>query len=181
MPVVAYFYNSIFSFNNALDVQYDSILEAIVFSSVLFVLTLLYYIDKIKKRTVNDFKLLILLLIVLLNTMYFAIKTMQTFNGFLVYAFIQFMIALYFLAKGRNEDKKITVKDFYIFTLWPFLFVLIITAANLISVEFFNIFKRISQVVSAMILDKNFIRKDFMIIFMIIVVTFIFYFYKVGL
>lgn len=97
MPILAFFYNSIFIFNKNLDIQYDSFFEATVFSFILFALTLFYYVDKIKNKKIKNLPLLLLLLFTLLNTMYFSVKIVQTYNGFLVYSFIQFLIAINFL------------------------------------------------------------------------------------
>lgn len=183
MPIMAFFYNQLFSFDNSLDIQYKSFIEAFIFSFTLFILTSIYYISKIKNKEVKNLKLLLILVFVLLNTMYFAVKTVQTYNGFLIYSFIQIVITInfYFLSqKGANrESKSITLKDFAFYFLWPAYFVLFFIAAGLMSVEFITISKRISQIISAMILDKKVIRKDLYLIGLIFLVTIIFYIYKV--
>ena len=111
--------------------------------------------------------------------MYFSIKTIQTYNGLLVYSFIQAAIALYFLSQSKNEPKKIYFNKLYILSIWPFVYILVIIAANLIAVEFISIFKRVSQIIAAMILDKKFMVKDSLIIALIIGVSIVFYIYKV--
>ena len=178
MPILAFFYNPLFSFDNTLDIKYDSVIEVIVFSSVLFILSMVYYLDKIKNKEIKNLKLLIFLLFTLLNTMYFSVKTIQTFNGFLVYGFIHIIIALYFLILSKKETKDITAKRIGLYLIWPFLYVLYFFAAGLVAVEFITIFKRISQIISAMILDKKIVKKDAVLIFLIIIATAIFYFYK---
>lgn len=182
MPLLAFFYNEIFTFNKSLDIKYESFFEAFIFSFVLFILTSIYYISKIKNKEVNNLKLLLLLVFILLNTMYFAVKIVQTYNGFLIYSFIQIVITINFFIlsqKGANkESKSITLKDFAFYFLWPAYFVLFFIAAGLMSVEFITISKRISQIISAMILDKKVLRKDFILIGLIFIVTIIFYFYK---
>lgn len=182
MPLLAFFYNQIFSFNKSLDIKYDSFFEAFIFSLVLFILTSIYYISKIKNKEVKNLKLLLILVFVLLNTMYFAVKLVQTYNGFLIYSFIQILIAInfYFISQRgvKKESKKITLTDFGFFFLWPTYFVLFFIAAGLMSVEFITISKRISQIISAMILDKKIIRKDFILIGLIFIVSIIFYIYK---
>ncbi|QKF83522.1 hypothetical protein [Halarcobacter ebronensis] len=179
MPLLAFFYNPIFNFNSSLDVKYDSFLEALIFSITLFVLTLIYYVGKIKNKEIKNLKLLILLLFILLNTMYFSVKTVQTYNGFLVYTFIQILIGFNFLVLSKKEEKSIELKRFFLYFLWPFIYLLFFLAASLIAVEFIAIFKRVSQLISAMILDKKVIKKDAILIVSIIFVTVIFYFYKV--
>lgn len=182
MPIMAYFYNQIFSFDSSLDIKYESFIEAFIFSFTLFILTSIYYISKIKNKEVKNLKLLILLLFVLLNTMYFAVKTVQTYNGFLIYSFIQVVITINFFIlsqKGKNKEQKtITLKDIVFYFLWPIYFSLFFLAAALMSVEFVTISKRISQIISAMILDKKVIKKDFILIGFIFIITICFYFYK---
>ena len=160
MPIITFIYNSIFIFNDSLDIKYTSIFEAFVFSSILFILTTIYYIDKIKNKEVKNIKLLLALLFILLNSMYFSVKTIQTYNGFLAYSIIQMLIAFYFLILSKNESKKISVKNIGVYCLWPFIYVLYLIASALIAVEFIAIFKRVSQVLSAMVLDKIVVKKD---------------------
>lgn len=179
MPIMAFFYNEIFNFDKSLNIKYNSFFEAFIFSFILFVLTTIYYISKIKNKEIKNLKLLVLLIFILLNTMYFAVKNVQTYNGFLIYSFIQVIIAINFFYFARNESKKITLKDFSFFFLWPAYFVLFFLAAGLMSVEFVTISKRISQIISAMILDKRIVRKDFILIVLIFIVTLVFYFYKI--
>lgn len=180
MPVLTFLYNSIFIFNTNLDIKYTSIIEAFVFSMVLFVLTTIYYINKIKNKEVKNLKLLLALLFILLNSMYFSVKTIQTYNGFLAYSIIQILIALYFLALSKNESKNITLKSIGVYCLWPFIYVLYLLASSLIAVEFIAIFKRVSQVLSAMILDKKVIFKDAILISLIIFTSILFYIYKIN-
>ncbi len=181
MPILAFFYNSIFIFNKNLDIQYDSFFEATVFSFILFALTLFYYVDKIKNRKIKNLPLLLLLLFTLLNTMYFSVKIVQTYNGFLVYSFIQFLIAINFFILSRKESKTITIKKILLYTVWPFIYFLYFIAASLIAVEFITIFKRVSQIIAAMIIDKKVIIKDAILIAMIIFISILFYLYKVKI
>jgi|GEM_PF-7115160 len=178
MPILAFLYNFIFEFNTTLDIKYDTFFEALIFSFTLFVLTLIYYIDKIKNKEVNNLKLLILLLVVLLNTLYFSVKMVQTYNGYLVYSFIHLSIAFYFLNSSRKELKTISYKRLGFYSLFPFIYVFYFSAAALVSVEFITIFKRVSQIISAMILDRRIVRKDAILIFLILLTTLIFYLYK---
>ncbi|XOB62191.1 hypothetical protein ACMC56_16610 [Campylobacterota bacterium DY0563] len=179
MPILAFFYNSVFTFNSSLNIRYNSIFEAMAFSFVLFSLTLVYYVDKIKNKQIKNLPLLLSLLFILLNTMYFSVKIVQTYNGFLVYSFIQIIISINFLLLSKKESKKIDIKRVFLFTIWPFIYFLYFFAASLVAVEFITIFKRVSQIVSAMILDKKVALKDAILIAMIIFITILFYFYKV--
>ncbi len=179
MPILAFFYNFIFEFNTTLNIKYDTFLEAFIFSFTLFILSLIYYINKIKNKEVNNLKLLIILLIVLLNTMYFSVKMVQTYNGYLIYSFIHLSIAFYFLNFSKKELKTISYKRVGFYSLFPFIYVFYFSAAALVSVEFITIFKRVSQIISAMILDKKVIRKDAILIFLILLTSLIFYIYKV--
>lgn len=183
MPIMAFFYNQFFVFDTSLDIHYESFFEALIFSSVLFLLTTIYYISKIKNKEVKNLKLLLLLVFVLLNTMYFAVKNVQTYNGFLVYSFIQIVIAINFFIISQNgkikESKKITLMNFFFYFLWPIYFILFFIAAGMMSVEFVTISKRISQIVSAMLLDKKVIRKDAYLIALIFLVSIVFYLYKI--
>lgn len=179
MPILAFFYNSIFSFNTTLNIKYDSFFEAFVFSFVLFALTLVYYVDKIRNKEVKNLPLLITLLFTLLNCMYFSVKTVQSYNGFLVYCFIQFIIALNFFILSRKESKSIDLKRVTLFLVWPFISVLYFIAASLVAVEFITIFKRVSQIISAMIIDKKVVIKDAILIVIIILISLFFYLFKV--
>jgi hypothetical protein len=100
-----------------------SFYEALIFSLILFFLTSIYYANKIKNKEVKNIKLLILLLVVLLNTMYFSVKIVQTFNGILVYSFIEIVIATYFLLLCKNESKQISLKRVGLYLAWPFIFI----------------------------------------------------------
>ncbi len=180
MPILAFIYNPIFNFNETLDIKYSSFYEAFIFSLILFFLSSIYYASKIKNKEVKNLKLLILLLIVLLNTMYFSVKVVQTFNGILVYSFIQIVIAIYFLVLCKNESKQISLKRVGLYLAWPVLFIFYVLAASIIAVEFITIFKRVSQIISAMILDKKVYRKDFILIALIILVSICFYLYKLN-
>lgn len=181
MPILAFIYNPIFNFNSNLDIKYNSFYEALIFSLILFFLTSIYYANKIKNKEVKNLKLLILLLVVLLNTLYFSVKVVQTFNGILVYAFIEIVIAIYFIMLCKNETKHISLKRVGLYFAWPILFVFYVLAASTIAVEFIAIFKRVSQLISAMILDKKVYRKDFILIILIILVSICFYIYKFHL
>lgn len=59
------------------------------------------------------------------------------------------------------------------------LFYSLFIAAGMMSVEFVTISKRISQIVSAMLLDKKVIRKDAYLIALIFLVSIVFYLYKI--
>lgn len=183
MPLLAFFYNKIFIYDRSLDIKYNSFSEAFIFSFVLFILTTIYYVSKIKNKEVKNLKLLLLLVFVLLNTLYFSVKTVQTYNGFLIYSFIQIVIAINFFIisqkKEIKESKKVTLKDFGFSLLWPLYFILFFIAAGMMSVEFVTISKRISQIFSAMLLDKKVIKKDAYLIASIFLVTTIFYIYKI--
>ena len=181
MPILAFFYNQIFSFDTKLNIEYESFFEVFIFSFVLFVLTTTYYVSKIKDKEIKNLKLLLLLVFVLLNTMYFAVKNVQTYNGFLIYSFIQIIISINFfiLSKKEKESYEFKIKNFLFYFLWPIYFVLFFLAAALMSVEFVTISKRVSQIVSAMLLDRKVLKKDLYLIGLIILITIIFYFYKV--
>lgn len=179
MPILAFFYNSIFYFNSTLDIKYDSFWEAFIFSFLLFVLTTIYYIRKIKNKEVKNLKLLLLLLIVLLNTLYFSVKIIQTYNGILIYSIIQICLASYFILLSKNESKTVTLKNVALYFLWPLIFIFFLLAAKLIAVEFITIFKRVSQLISAMVLDKKVNKKDLILIALIIFVSLSFYLYKI--
>lgn len=179
MPILAFFYNLIFEFDTKLNIKYDSFFEAFLFSFVLFILTLAYYISKIKNKEIKNLKLLIFLLVALLNTMYFSVKMVQTYNGFLLYCFIQIFISIYFLYLSKNEVKTIALKNIALYFILPFIYTFYFFASSLISVEFITIFKRVTQIISAMILDKKTIGKDSLLIFLILLITFLFYLYKV--
>jgi len=179
MPILAFTYNSIFIFNNSLDIKYDSFYEAFIFSLTLFILSLIYYLDKIRNKEIKNFKLLVLLLIVLLHSMYFSVKIIQTYNGFLIYSFIQFIVAIYFFILSNKEPKEISLKKVGLYLAWPFVFIFYVLAANIMAVEFITIFKRVSQILSAMILDRKILKKDTILIFSIVLISLIFYNYKV--
>jgi hypothetical protein len=179
MPILAFLYNHIFIFNKDLDLKYESFFEAFIFSFVLFVLSMIYYIDKIKSKQIKNIKLLLLLLIILLNTMYFSVKIIQTYNGFLVYCFIQMVISINFFILSKNESKKISIQRFALYLVWPFIYLFYFFAASLVAVEFIVIFKRVSQIIAAMLIDKKIVFKDAILIFLIILVSTLFYLYKV--
>jgi len=191
MPIVAFFYDGIFSFEGSLRINYEGFYEAFVFSITLMVLTFFYYRDKISSQEINGIPILLLLLIFMLHSMYFAIKMIQSYNGFLLFSFIHLWIGfLFFLFALRVKENfslslEQTRKIWYIPLLWPFIFTFVILGASMLAVEFVTNIKRIGQILTAYYLDKRenltvFSLKDKIVIFLLIVVTIVFYLYKVS-
>lgn len=187
MPLVTYYYNDFFDFNSKNNIDYKNIFEAMGFSGLLFLLWLGYFYDKFKIKSEINYKLLFILLLVLINVMYFSIKMIQTYNGFVVYFFIDLFISILFLISAFYSGENINTLnlkkpvDFYKYGLFGIAVIFAVLSALFLAVEFVTIFKRVGQIIAGVVIDKKKIaNKDLMIISLIAVSAAIFYIYKQG-
>ncbi len=176
--LIGYLYPLLFDISIPISSPYKTITEVIFFSSLFFILTIVYFYDKLKNKDINHPLDLFLHAIFLVNTLYFAILMFQTYQPFLVYTPIFISLALQqlfwihkryklkefktrFLMKNiTKKDRKFEIKNtlFYLF-LHLLSFILTIVAGRLISVEFFALFKRTGAIFSSYIIDTFFLEK----------------------
>ena len=85
---IGYFYRILMNLNTTISSPYNNIQEVVGFSLFFFVLTMLYFSDKIKNKDIKHPIDLLLYSILLVNTLFFAILMFQTYQSFLLYIFI---------------------------------------------------------------------------------------------
>lgn len=102
VPFTSIFIISLFSFKNTIEITYNNQSDVYLLSLSLFVLSLIFYLDKLKKKSVNNVPLLILIFFVGSFSGVFSGKMMQEYNPFIymtvatifnigIFAFISFL------------------------------------------------------------------------------------------
>lgn len=201
--LIGYFYHEVIGLNMVLSSPYNNIYEVIGFSFLFFILTILFFYEKLKNNHINHPLDLLFYAVLLVNVLYFSILTIQNYQSFLVYIFVflslsfqQFIwsvrkfglpsIKKELLLTGLNKSEKIIeIKNTLIyFILYLVTFLLSVTSANLMPVEFFAIFKRTGSIISSYIIDGFILNKDTKIpakdilILMIIIITVLYLYFR---
>lgn len=160
MPIYSYFLNQIIPLNNDVTIL-TNLNDSIIATIILFVGSALYFKGKFKSNQIHNLRVLLLLSFVILNTFYFGLKTIQTYNSTLLYTFVMLFIALKFLflsfyTKEKQRILKPNLKRLkYAFFAKTFFHILYIKAIAFIPVEIAPIVRRIAQLSSGLILDKK--------------------------
>lgn len=190
IPILAYFYDQYFHFENSIQTPYSSFSEAVGISVLLFFITIAYFYDKIAHKFGGKLWML-LLWFSLINTIYFSTKLVQRYDGFLVYGFITFIMSLqFFILAMANKDKVNLIETFRIKNLisslsWFFVVAFDVLAMQYLAVEFVAIFRRTSQILSGMTIDFFFAKqkrapthKDKVVVIVLIIFAFSLYYIK---
>jgi hypothetical protein len=108
MPLLVFFYSTYFGLETKISSPYDSFLETLFFSCMFFILSFLYFFQKIKDNNKLKNKIdLIIYAILLVNCLYFSLLNIQLANyQYLLYSFVFFFLAIqqfFFLFKYKKE------------------------------------------------------------------------------
>lgn len=182
MPIYAFIMNQVIDLNHDVT-SIESFKEASIISLFLFIATVIYFYNKFKFKEIKDLKILVVLAFTMLNCLYFSTKLIQSYNGVLVYVFICLIIALNFLIlayKAKEEFKVIEKKKqtWFLLSVKPFMQLIYIKSMFFIPVELTPIVRRLSQLISGIIIDRTFLNKSESLGILIIVLVFVYSFIK---
>ncbi len=159
VPILAFYASGFFGFDGAIKLHYKSEQEMLLFLLCFFVLMILYFYDKLKGH-VNNIWLLFLMPISLSSSLFWTTKMMQIYEGVVYYAAIGFSLLMFFtlqalknneLSRFKKEHKKDAL---IILGVSSVILPLNILVVKFLAVEFLAIFKRVSQVITALYLDS---------------------------
>lgn len=174
---VGYLYPFLFGLDMKIASPYHSLGEVLFFTFTFFTLTVAYFFDKIKNNDISHPLDLLKYAFFLVNVLYFAILMFQTYQAYLVYIFIfsSLIFQQIFHLNRKNElrssfsnfkklskNNKISeVKSTITYSfLYILTFILSVISGNLISVEFFAIFKRTGQIAASYFIDSKILNKS---------------------
>lgn len=189
VPIFSFLFTDIFAFKSSVSVKYHSVWEFIIFVVVSLILVIIFFIDKFKRK-INNIGLLFSLPIVLSTSMFFTSKMMQVYPGVLYYGLIGFaLLTFFFIAAIRSNElnnyNKSHIKDTLIVSGVSIVILpLNLIVIKLLAVEFLILFKRVGQIINAVILDKiykndnHLCLKDKIVIFLICLLGFSLYYLR---
>jgi hypothetical protein len=161
IPLLAYFANDFFGFDNTLRVTYASSVEFFVFIGIMLICVVLFFVDKLKAK-INHVGYLIALPCVLSMCMFLTSKLMQTYDPFLTYAFVTSAMlcsASVMIVKYKESvhwhiiDKKRLMKMLSLVAIAiPLSGILV----QLLAVEFITLVKRMAQIIVSYLMDKHY-------------------------
>jgi uncharacterized membrane protein YdcZ (DUF606 family) len=176
VPIYSFFLNDLLGFQSTITVGYKSPLEFYVFTGLIFILVVLFFMDKLKNK-INNIFILFLLPVVFSNNMFITSKIMQTYNPFFSYSIIVFCLSIMFLIFSiKNKELKKIKKEHtkiicFLSLSWMIAIPCNTLAVKFLAVEFVTLLKRVSQLISGLILDRmynqhntNFSLKDYIVI-----------------
>jgi hypothetical protein len=189
VPVISYYGSDFLGFSETIKVNYKSQTEFFAFTSILTVLVLVYFADKLKGH-INNWLYLLSTPVVFSASMFLTAKMMQANNAYIV-AFIVCAIkftalTVTFISKKEhaaiNKEHikpllKLCCSGIIIFPLSTLI-------VQLIAVEFITLLKRIAQIITGAITDKIYgnagtiNKKDFIVIIMMLTIGFIMYYFR---
>tara|TARA_Y100000034_G_scaffold37315_2_gene45890 strand:- start:10326 stop:11237 length:912 start_codon:yes stop_codon:yes gene_type:complete len=180
VPVYSYFLSDLLGFQKTIMIGYQSPIEFYVFTGLILLSVIIFFFDKLKGK-INNIFILFLLPVIFSNNMFVTSKIMQTYDPFFSYSIIVFFIALLFfiMAIKSKEFSKVNRSHLklisYLSISWMIAIPANTIAVKLLAVEFVTLLKRVSQLISGLILDKmynknnnKFSIKDYFIIFFIL-------------
>lgn len=159
VPIYGFFLNDLLGFQSTITIGYKSTTEFLIFTGLILFCVILFFIDKLKGE-INNLFILFLLPIIFSNNMFVTSKLMQSYDPFFAYSFVVLFMGLLFLflAIKSKEFKNLNKSHIKIIS---FLFVTWIVAipantltVKFLAVEFVTLLKRVSQLISGLILDK---------------------------
>jgi len=160
MPFISYFYKEFFGFSNNLAFIFDDLASLFLFSFSLFILNILFFIEKLKEQSnnnINKKELVILLFFAFLmvNTLYFATNMIQKYEPYSLYSAILIPQILIFSVIGLKKKEKLTInrKELIVIPSHIVAILLSIFGAKLLAVEFFTIFKRLGTIYASYFFD----------------------------
>ena len=186
VPIVSYILMKMFHFENTIEVQYDNIFEVLLISGVLFTLSVLFFYDKMKSKSI--IRLDILIAFICVSTLNFVLinKLMQMYDTEAVYfcSMIFNSIIWIAMAKQKNEISKVEKRHIPFFIIFGFVYILYsylnIIIVKFLPSEYIAIFKTLSAVLSTAFFDfirskkMTLTKKDILILFCIFITLFMF-------
>ncbi len=177
VPILSFYGSSFFGFDRSIKLNYKSEMEMLLFLLAFLLLMIFYFFDKIKGH-VNNIIILFLLPISLSFSLFWTTKMMQIYQGIVYYGAIGFSLLMFFLfqmVKSKewlNYKKENNKEVFIIGAVSSVILPLNILAVKFLAVEFLAIFKRISQIMIALFLERDKKTqniKDFFVISLLII------------
>jgi hypothetical protein len=159
VPIVSYLMLLFVDFDNTIDVKYESFTEMIFISCILFVLSLFFFIDKIKSKVIVRLDVLILFIVV--STVNFVLinKLMQMYEAQAVYfcTMVFNSIIWIIMAKKQNEIERVEKRHYSAFVIFGLVYILYsyinIIIVNYLPSEHIAIFRTIAAVLSTAFFD----------------------------
>lgn len=154
VPFTSIIIISLFTFNNTIEIEYKNSSDVYLLSISLLVLSVFFYLDKLKNKSVNNIGLLISIFFMGAFSGVFAGKMMQEYNPFLYMTVATiFNIGIFFLIslfKEKNSPQKLietvsTNKKSYLILSFGYcvtLYLNIIIISNL-PVEYYSIIRNV--------------------------------------
>ena len=181
VPLLSFYVTDFFGFSSGINLKYSSVSQLYLFLIIFLVLMIAYFFDKIKGH-INNIYVLLLMPLSLSCSMFWTTKMMQIYEGIIYYALVGFSLLIFFLSASilNKEYKNLhfsQIKTFVVISSFSALILpLNILAIKYLAVEFVTLFKRISQLLVAINIDKNHIKinlKDKFVIALLISSTFL--------
>jgi hypothetical protein len=185
IPIVSVIAIDLFNFDNTLNTKYNSISETLLVSAGLGFLSYLFFIDKIKSKSLKRIDLMILVLIsssfafVLMN------KLMQVYSAPSVYisSMMINLIVWLLLTHKKKEHKLVKKSDIWLFVVFSLQYIIYsyinILIVDLLPTEHIAIIRSVFGVLVALSFDyflrkkKNMTIKDSIVL--ILIISFFFY------
>jgi hypothetical protein len=181
VPLISFYLTDLFNFSSGINLKYASVGQLYSFLVVFLVLMIAYFFDKLKGH-INNVYILFLMPISLSCSIFWTTKMMQVYEGIIYYALVGFSLLCFFsIAAILNKEYKnlhsSQTKTFMVIASFSALILpLNILAIKYLAVEFVTLFKRISQLLVAINIDrkhKKVIIKDKIVIVLLIISTFL--------
>lgn len=179
VPITSYLMLLFFDFENTIDVQYDSFGQMIFISFILLFLSLIFFIDKIKKKSIIRVDRLISFILV--STVNFVLinKLMQMYDTEAVYFSTMIFNSVIWIAMAttKKEHKKVEKRHYNAFILFGAVYLLYsylnIIIVNYLPSEHIAIFRILAAVLASAFFDyfhnkkANLSIKDIIILILI--------------
>lgn len=176
VPILSFYGSSLFDFDRSIKLNYKSEMEMLMFLLAFLVLMIVYFADKVKGH-VNNIFILFLLPFSLSFSLFWTTKMMQVYQGIVYYGAIGLALLTFFLIQmikskeWRNYKRENNREVLIIASVSSVILPLNILAVKFLAVEFVAIFKRISQIMIALFLERDKSSKsikDFIVIFLLV-------------
>lgn len=164
IPIVSVFCIYLFDFDTTLNTKYSSIYETIATSLILMLLSFLFFLDKLKSKSLHRIDLMIISLILSSFSFVLMNKLMQVYSAPSVYVFsLLFSFTTWsILSYKKKEYKEVKKENLWIFPFFIFQYIMYsyinIILVDMIPTEHIAVLRSVFGVFSAFLLD-SFIRK----------------------
>jgi len=161
VPIIAYFFTDFFGYTTTIVVNYSSGLETFILIALTIALYMTLFQIRNKHNPIPNPLLLILLCIVAPLAMYFAVKNIQLFDGFLFFALVGFVNFIIFISISAVKDEDMKIAEIESKAIAKIFFALIFVywsapiVAKVFSAEFLTIIKRVFAISVGISIDKK--------------------------